>query len=112
MGKSSQQKGRRAELEVVELLHGYGIGTARAGEPLNYGTMPDVTGVPGLHIEVKRTEKLRLTEWMQQARRDAARFGDGSPVIVHRRNRESWQITMSFADFLDIYKMGGFSDGR
>ena len=88
-GRSSQRKGRAAELELSRILqnHGYPV---EAGRARSYGDVPDLTGLPGVHIECKRTEALRLSEWMAQARRDADRFGDGFPAVFHRRSREGW----------------------
>lgn len=102
-GKKSQAKGRRAELELSRLLRGAGY-DVRSGEALNYGREPDLVGLPGVHIECKRAEALRLSEWMAQARRDADRFRDGFPAIFHRRNQEPWRVTMDLDNWLTIYK--------
>ncbi len=91
MGKSSQAKGRRAEIELAKIFqgHGYNVEPAQA---LNYGTIPDLTGLPGIHIECKRAETLRLSDWMEQSERDAARFGDGAPAVFFRRSRSPWCV--------------------
>ena len=104
MSRSSQRKGREAELELVKVLHGFGFESVQAGEPVSYGSTPDLVGLPGIHIEGKRCEQLRLSEWMKQAERDAARFQDGVAVIFHRRNREPWMVTMNLDDFMKIYR--------
>ena len=104
MSRSSQRKGREAELELVKVLHGFGFESVQAGEPVSYGSTPDLVGLPGIHIECKRCEQLRLSEWMKQAERDAARFQDGVAVIFHRRNREPWMVTMNLDDFMKIYR--------
>ena len=101
-GKSSQRKGRAAELELSRILQGSGY-PVEPGRALSFGEVPDLSGLPGIHCEVKRVEQLRLSEWMQQARRDADRFGDGLPVVFHRRNREDWRVTMELKDWLKIY---------
>ncbi len=62
-----------------------------------------MSGLPGIHIECKRAEALRLSEWMNQARRDAERFGDGAPTIFFRRNREPWALD----DWITLYSAGG-----
>ena len=104
MSRSSQRKGREAELELVKVLHGFGFESVQAGEPVSYGSTPDLVGLPGIHIEGKRCEQLRRSEWMKQAERDAARFQDGVAVIFHRRNREPWMVTMNLDDFMKIYR--------
>ena len=102
MGAKSQKKGRAAELELSRILRGYGY-PVEAGRAQSYGDVPDLSGLPGIHIECKRCEALRLSEWMQQARRDAGRFG-GLPAVFHRRNREGWRVTMELPDWLKLYR--------
>lgn len=102
-GRRSQRKGRAAELELARTLqaHGYNVEPGRA---LAYGEVPDLSGLPGVHIECKRAEALRLSEWMAQAERDAQRFGDGLPAVFHRRSREGWRVTMALPDWLELYR--------
>lgn len=61
-----------------------------------------MTGLPGLHIECKRVEKLNLEVAMEQAVRDA-RVGE-RPAVFHRKNRKSWLTTLFTEDFMAIYK--------
>ena len=102
MGKRSQRKGRGGELELRDRLKEYGYEVACGGAH-SFGTTPDLSGLPGIHIEVKRCEKQRLTEWMQQATQDAERFRDGKPAVFHRSNRQPWLVTMRFDDFMKLY---------
>lgn len=108
-GRSSQAKGRRAEIELSNYLREKGYTAARAGRPLNYGTEPDVTGIDGLHIECKRHEKLQLNKWYDQAAADAERMQDGKPVVIFRQNRRKWMITLSLEDFITL--QGGADNG-
>lgn len=105
LGKSSQTKGRRGELELVQLFQSHGI-PAEPGQAVSYGATPDIVGVDGVHVECKRAETLRLSEWMAQAERDARRFGDGVPVVFFRRSREPWRVVMNLADWIAVYKAG------
>ena len=107
MGKSSQQKGSRGERELVEILNGYGYQTQRGGSE-TFGTIPDIIGLPEIHIECKRCEKVRLSEWMNQAVKDSERFGDGLPAVFHRKNRSDWLVTMKLSDWMVIYRRSGF----
>lgn len=70
---------------------------------MSFGDVPDLVGLPGIHIEVKRTEQVRLSEWMAQASQDSKRFRDGMPVVFHRRSREPWCVTMRLSDFMTLY---------
>ena len=101
-GRSSQRKGRAAELELSRILQSYGY-PVKPGRAQSYGEVPDLSGLPGIHIECKRAEALRLSEWMAQARRDAERFG-GLPAVFHRRNREGWRVTMELPDWIELYR--------
>lgn len=70
---------------------------------MSFGDVPDLVGLPGIHIEVKRAEQVRLSEWMAQALRDSKRFRDGIPAVFHRRSHEVWHVTMSLSDFMTLY---------
>nr|WP_317413924.1 hypothetical protein [uncultured Solibaculum sp.] len=100
MGKSSQKKGAAGERELAALLHKAGYSTKRGAIP--YGGSSDVEGLPGIHIECKRVEKLNVLAAYQQAMRDAK---EGEiPVLFHRRNRSPWLVTMGFDDWIALYK--------
>ena len=103
MGRSSQRKGRAGELELCRILNEAGLPVS-PGEPVSFGNTPDLMGLPGVHIECKRAEKLNLRAAMEQAERDAAFFRDGLPAVFHRQNRTPWLVTMKLTDWLELYK--------
>ena len=100
--KSSQRKGAEGERELASLLRTHGYAIHRGGS-LSFGEVPDLTGLPGIHIEVKRVERLDLNGAMAQAISDSARFNDGAPAVFHRRNRQPWLVTMRFDDWIKLY---------
>ena len=102
MSKSQQRKGRNGEIELAAILTEYGY-SVRPGTPLNYGTEPDLLGLPNIHIECKRVEKLNITEALNQAIRDSERFHDGLPALFHRKNRQEWLVTMRLDDWVKLY---------
>ena len=106
MGRSSQRKGADGERELAGILRGRGYDIERGGS-LSYGEVPDLVGLPGVHIEVKRVERLNVPEAMDQATRDADRFG-GFPALFQRRSRSPWLVTMRLADLLELYQ--GFEE--
>ena len=103
MGKTSQRKGRAGEMELARLLQGYGY-DVQPGRAQSYGATPDLVGLPGVHIECKRNERLNVPEAMAQAARDADRFRDGAPAVFHRRNRSGWLVTMRLPDWMKMYQ--------
>ncbi len=103
MSKTQQRKGRNGEMEIVNVFKAHGI-DARPGQAVSFGSTPDITGVLGVHAEVKRVERLNVPAAMAQAVRDSEKFHDGTPVLFHRRNRQGWLCTMRLEDWLEIYK--------
>lgn len=100
---NSRQKGKRGELEAAKVLReALGHETRRGQQYSGASGDADVVGLPGVHLEIKRVEKLNIVEAMKQAVRDAR---DGElPVVMHRRNREPWLITMPLWAFVILYK--------
>ena len=102
MGAKSQRKGRAGELELSGILQEHGF-PVKLGIAQSYGTEPDLYGLPEIHIEVKRRERLDLSAAMTQAVRDSQKFRDGYPAVFHRRNREEWRVTMRLDDWIKLY---------
>lgn len=102
MGGKSQRKGAKGERELAAVLREYGYQIERGGS-LSFGEVPDLIGLPGVHIECKRVERLNVAEAMKQATRDSARFHDGAPAVFHRRNCEPWLVTMHLTDWMNLY---------
>ena len=99
---NSRNKGKTGELELAKLLRNYGFKSRRGQQYCGTSGEADVTGLPGLHIECKRVEKLNLEAAMEQAVRDA-RTGE-RPAVFHRKNRKPWLTTLLTEDFMAIYK--------
>lgn len=98
----SRRKGAEGERELANLLKTYGFDTRRGQQYHGGGDSPDVIGLPGIHIECKRVEKLNIENAMAQSRRDAEGT-DEVPVVMHRRNREKWKVTMDLDEFMNMY---------
>ena len=103
MGRSSQRKGAAGERELAAILQAEGYEVER-GQSMSFGEVPDLSGLEGIHCEVKRVEHLNLGEAMKQAARDALRFGDGDPAVFHRRNRSQWIVSMPLTAWLKLYR--------
>lgn len=108
MGASQQRKGAAGERELAAHLREYGYDTKRGG--FVFGEKPDLVGLPGIHIEVKRVERLNLDAAMDQAIGDSEKFGDGFPAVFHRKNHRPWMVTMRFDDWIRIYNNSDYPD--
>ena len=101
---NSRNKGKRGELELAKTLRLYGYDARRGQQYHGGGDSPDVRGLPGIHIECKRVERLELTKAYEQSFRDAA--AGEIPAVFHKKNREPWFVTVSLEDFLKLYEGG------
>lgn len=104
---NSRKKGKTGELELAALLRDHGV-EARRGQQFRGGAdSPDVVGLPGVHVECKRVERLNIYDAYEQAVRDA---GNDIPAVFHRKNRKQWLVTVGFQDFMKLYKRSGLND--
>lgn len=102
MGSKSRNKGCTGERELAHVLQAQGYPVRRG--VLLYGQEPDILGLPGVHVEVKRTERFQLYPALEQAQRDSERFQDGLPAVFHRSNRHPWVVVMALEDWLKLYQ--------
>ena len=99
---NSKKKGARGERELSKILRDYGYNARRGQQYCGANGDADVVGLPGIHIECKRVEKLNLLDAMGQAVHDAA--AGLIPAVFHRRDRCEWLVTMRLDDWMQIYR--------
>ena len=105
---NSRTKGKTGELEIAKILRTHGIKARRGQQFSGSPDSPDVVAeMPGVHLEVKRTERFELRSALAQAQRDAR--ADEMPVVLQRGNRQPWVAVMLMEDFLKLY--GRNADG-
>lgn len=95
---NSRAKGKAGELELAkELERVLGV-SARRGVQFHGGPdSPDIVlGIPGIHVECKRTESLPLYKSLDQSTRDAA--PNDVPLVVHRANKRPWVVIVKLDD--------------
>lgn len=95
---NSRQKGARGERCAAAAWAEAMGGSARRGQQFAGGTeSPDiVTDFPGIHIEVKRTERGNPYSWLNQAIADAG--PEKCPLVLHRRNNQEWIVIARLTD--------------
>lgn len=102
MAINSRRKGKAGELCLVRELKKYGYECRRTAQYCGKtGEASDVVGLPGIHIECKRVEKLNIDNAIDQAIRDA-KEGE-MPTVFHRKNRRPWLVTMKLEDWIKLY---------
>lgn len=104
MAVNSKQKGARFERQLASKFREYGYDARRTAQYCgNTGDASDVVGLPGIHIEAKHQETMRLYEWISQAKRDAAK-GENLPAVFHKKNNAEILVTMTLEDWMNLYR--------
>lgn len=99
---NSRDKGAKGERELANKLKEYGYDCRRGQQFSGANGDADVVGLPGIHIECKRVQRLNLSDAMSQAIGDAK---DGKfPTVFHRKDREQWLVTMRMDDWIQLYR--------
>lgn len=105
MTTNSKRKGKNGELELAKALrdHGYDVRRSVQYNGKAEDGQPDLVGMPGIHIECKRTEALRLYDAIDQAKRDSRVTGQ-LPTVFHRKNNCEWVTIMPLDAWMKLYK--------
>lgn len=99
---NSRQKGKRGELELSHKLKEFGYECRRGQQYCGSNGDADVVGLPGIHIECKRVEKLNLYDAIAQAKSDSKEAE--MPCVFHRKNNREWLVTITLDDFMKLYQ--------
>lgn len=100
--KNSRRKGANGERELSNKLKDYGYSTRRGQQFCGSNGDADVVGLPGIHIECKRVERLNIYDAIDQAKRDSK--GNELPAVFHRKNNCEWLVTMTLEEWIKIYR--------
>ena len=102
MGNMQREKGKRGERELARKLREYGYECRRSQQFCGADGDADVIGLPGVHIECKRVEKLNLYDALAQATSDAR--DEEMPTVMHRKNNHEWLVTMTLEDWIKLFR--------
>lgn len=99
---NSRNKGAKGERELAKVLRQYGYDCRRGVQYSGANGDADVVGLPGIHIECKRVERLNIQDAVDQAKQD--KRDDEIPAVFHRKNNCEWLVTLTLEDFIKIYR--------
>ena len=98
MGAASRRKGVAGEREVAAIFEASGF-TVRGLEGAGDHLVIARNGLT-LHSEVKRAERLKLPEWLRQARDECP--AGCVPVVSFRQNRDEWYACIPLAALVGL----------
>ena len=105
--KNSRVKGAAGEREWAGFCREQGYDDVRRTAQYcgNTGDASDCVGLPGIHQEVKRVERLNIYDALAQAIHDSEVAGKGDfPTVIHRRNDHPWLVTMRAEEWFCLYR--------
>jgi len=101
---NSIEKGKRGEREFTKFCHYEGYNKAhRSQQYCGKAGDADLVNLPGIHVEVKRVERLNIYDAMDQSINDA-RNTDNIPIVAHKKNNKYWLIMMEAEDWFKLYR--------
>lgn len=102
-----KRRGRESEIAVAAHL----AAIWPFAEPAGSGTPGrDITGTPGVQIEVKARRDLALPAWLRQA----ARHGQDLPILIVRPDGMgtervgSWAAVLTLDDLTELLRQAGY----
>lgn len=100
MALNSCAKGKRGERSFAAWLReNWGLSARRGRQYSGSPDSPDVIGLPGVHFEVKNTQRLNLWQAFTQAVRDS---GQNIPVLAHKKRHSEWLLVLRAQDLLSF----------
>lgn len=97
MSRTEREKGKRGELQVRDVFRAAGLECWRTPNSGGLALPGDLQGIEGLHIESKWQERVKIKDWIAQARSDCP--GDCMSVVAWRTSHMEWRADVSLADF-------------
>ena len=108
MSNPAKAKGSLAELRVVKWLSQWFPYVARrlAGAALDKG---DISGIPGVTIEVKNHATMKLSEWVKELEVEMKNDGAWTGVVIHKKKGTTdvgqWYATMPAQVWVDLLRL-------
>lgn len=99
---NSNRKGKVGEREWAKFCRDRGYEARRGQQFSGANGDADVEGLPCIHCEVKRVERLNIEDAIFQSRCDCP-FGE-IPIVAHRKNNHKWLVTMDAAQWFLLYR--------
>lgn len=110
--QNRKHRGLRTQLVVADYFKAHGFPFAESTGAGRSGS--DITGTPGLFIEVKARASFEPLAWVKQANAMATLGGVGLPLVTFRPNGcgettvSSWPCLIRLADLVGLLREAGY----
>lgn len=84
MSNRAKQRGTAAETAVAAYLQAHGFPAAERRALHGGNDRGDITGIPGIAVEVKAVARPAYGEWLREAHKEAANAGVPLGVVIHK----------------------------
>lgn len=105
----SKQRGTRFESEVVEYLRTRGFSTVERRSLAGANDKGDITGLPGVVIEVKNRKAMSLAEWVDEAEAEGGNAEADLALVWHKRRGKGSPgdcfVTMTGDQFVRLLRL-------
>ena len=107
MSSASKAKGSKAELDVAKWLKQWFPYADRrlAGATLDKG---DISGIPGVTIEVKNHAKMDLAGWVAELETEMSNDNAWTGTVIHKRkgkaNVDHWYCTQPATVWIELLR--------
>lgn len=111
---ASRAKGTRAESAIVEYLRGQGFPHAERRALAGSADRGDISGIPGVMVEVKSAARTELGAWLAEVAAQVANAGAAFGFCWHKRRGKGspadWYVTMDGATAVRLLRLAGYGD--
>lgn len=109
---AAKRKGTAAESAVVSYLNSRDWPYAERRTLAGKDDRGDITGIPGVVIEVKSHATMDLAGWLKEAERERLNDRANLGVVWHKKrgttNPGEWYVTMSGETFAELLQNAGY----
>lgn len=114
----SRDKGTLAETKLAQWLQANGWPWAERRTLYGSSDRGDITGVPGVAIEVKNVKQPTYTAWLREAEAERINANAQIGVLVHKPHGMSaetpgeWIVVMRVKDFFPLLQLAGITTSQ
>lgn len=109
---TAKTKGRDTENLVVEWLRAHGVTHAERRRLTGSADQGDITGWPGVCIEVKSAAALRVPEWLAELAVEVDHSGAETGAVIARPKGkpdvDDWWVILPTGAWLDLMRAAGW----